>query len=41
MTVIALDIGNTRLGAGLFTDGKAVDPAQRINCADWQVFFFT
>ncbi len=36
MTVIALDIGNTRLGAGLFTDGKAVDPAQRINCADWQ-----
>ena len=30
MSVLAIDIGNTRVGAGVFTRGKAQDPAVRI-----------
>ncbi len=36
MTVIALDIGNTRIGAGLFSQAKGIEPAKRIVQADWQ-----
>ncbi len=36
MSVIAIDIGNTRVGVGLFTSGKSADPAIRFNHADIQ-----
>ena len=36
MSVIAIDIGNTRIGVGLFTAGKSADPAVRFNHADIQ-----
>ena len=36
MSVIAIDIGNTRVGVGLFTAGKSADPAIRFNHADIQ-----
>lgn len=36
MTVIALDIGNTRIGAGLFRQAKGIEPAKRIEQSDWQ-----
>lgn len=36
MSVIAIDIGNTRVGVGLFTDGKSADPAARFAHADIQ-----
>ena len=29
MSVLAIDIGNSRVGLGVFTQGKSVDPAQR------------
>jgi type III pantothenate kinase len=34
MSVLAIDIGNTRIGFGVFTGGKAQDPAIRISHAD-------
>lgn len=36
MTLIALDIGNTRIGVGLFSQGKGLDPAQRIARDQWE-----
>ncbi len=36
MSVIAIDIGNTRIGVGLFTAGKSADPALRFNHSDLQ-----
>lgn len=36
MSVIAIDIGNTRVGVGLFTEGKSVEPAKRFAHADIQ-----
>ncbi len=30
MSVLAIDIGNTRVGLGVFLNGKGLDPAQRI-----------
>lgn len=36
MSVIAIDVGNTRIGIGLFTAGKSADPALRFNHADIQ-----
>ncbi len=34
MSVLAIDIGNTRIGFNVFTDGKAQDPAIRIHHGD-------
>jgi len=34
MSVLAIDIGNSRVGLNVFTDGKAQDPAVRIPHAD-------
>ena len=34
MSVLAIDIGNSRVGLNVFTDGKAQDPAIRIHHAD-------
>ncbi len=34
MSVLAIDIGNSRIGFGVFTAGKAQDPALRITHAD-------
>ncbi len=36
MSVIAIDIGNTRVGVGLFTAGKAAGPATRFSHVDIQ-----
>ncbi|MGC8623689.1 MAG: type III pantothenate kinase [Phycisphaerae bacterium] len=36
MSVIAIDIGNTRVGVGLFKAGKSTDPAMRFNQAEIQ-----
>ncbi|MCL5945263.1 MAG: type III pantothenate kinase [Planctomycetes bacterium] len=36
MSVIAIDIGNTRVGVGLYTNGKSADPAMRFNHAEIQ-----
>src|SRR5438477_8011097 len=34
MSVLAIDIGNSRVGFNVFTDGKAQDPAQRLTHAE-------